>query len=142
MSSLNERLIQYLWKHQHASFVYGHHDCGTFTCGWVDSELRTDYVLQLRNKCRSGGLVKFLQRITQTRGYSSIVSEFCGFDGTPGPGKLGDIGVFEQPDGRFTLGVQSVRLIHIPGSEGVVAFDSVRIVEHWSLECLKQPQPQ
>ncbi len=137
-STLSDRLLQYLWKHQRTNFQYGYHDCGTFTCGWVDSELGTDYVNALRAKCRSGGLVKYLHRIATSGGYAEIVKEFCGLDGNPGIGKPGDIAIFVQPDGRQTLGVQTVRLIHIPAEEGLAAFDTGRIIVHWSLECLKQ----
>lgn len=137
MSTLNERLLQYLWNHQRSTFQYGYNDCGTFTCRWVDSELGTDYLRTLRNRCVRGGLVKYLQRVGSPGGYASIVKEFCGLDGTAGPGKLGDVALFRQPDERLTLGVQTIRLVHAPDSEGLAAFDSSRIVEHWSLECLR-----
>ncbi len=134
---ITERFTQYLWQHQYIPFQYGVHDCSLFVCGWVDKELGTGYLRLLSDMSRGTGLSKLIRRISVPGGYAALVNEVTGKIGALGEGKLGDVAVFRQPCGTETLGIQSHRLVHVPGKNGLTAFGSHLITHHWSLECLR-----
>jgi hypothetical protein len=137
-STLNERLIQYLLKHQHSVFQYNVHDCRTFAARWVDQELDMDYETRIVKFIKTARFSKLVMAINDPGGYARLIKEVSGVEGTKGPGKLGDIVVAHQVNGQEILGIQSVRLVHLPGRDCLEAIDSRAVIEHWSLECLKQ----
>ncbi len=133
-----EALTDYLWRHQRVPFEYGRHDCRTFACRWVDSQLDTNYLLRVEAHIRSKGLRQVLGTLRNVGGYMAMCAEIVGkLPSDDSAHKPGDVAIFLQADNTETLGIVSSRLVHAPGQEGLVAFGADRIRCYWSLECLK-----
>jgi hypothetical protein len=134
-----QKLVEYLWKHQNVPFAYGSHDCGTFTAGWVDMELGTDYTGTVQGIIKRQSLRKVLGTVRNPGGYRALVEHLTGQNAivTDTDWHAGDIAIFMQDERVETLGVTSKRLIHAPGVHGLVSFDASRIICYWRLEWLK-----
>lgn len=136
------RFYVHLGHWRDRGYELGTVDCVNFTCSWVDNELGTSYLSQVREQIKYSVDLGILRTINKNGGYRKLVEQYCG----PGISRdetweVGDVALFTNGYGVEALGLLGERLVYAPDDTGLVAFDSYRVITFWRLSCLKQ-QPQ
>lgn len=138
MSTRLERLVSYIWQHQHTPFKYGVHDCGIFSTRWVDKENGTDYMSKLATIMTKDVFPATLRKIKNPGGYTDLITKLTGQrPSLDRDWKAGALAVYTEQNVEI-LGIAASKLVYAPGIHGLVGSDAQRIVCYWSLECLQQ----
>lgn len=133
-SELEAALAAHLQRWMHQPFVFGTADCVAFTASWIDGQRGTNYAVRVERQFR-GLPFREVRLFAEPGRLRAAVTTMLGEPAGVEEVKLGDPVMFDNGEGKETLGVAGETLAYGPDAHGIGALPLAgRVRAVWPLE--------